>query len=162
MNKGKIIGYIGVVLIIIIIAFLGIRYYLNISSRGKANDNISTEIIKYSNLICNKSVYTDDYLQYNVITMAFDKDTLIWLRDVSVYYYFDYTKYSSAKSKLNATDDEVFSGTYLDDNYTITTTYDGKINDLSNSGWSINTDSYTYDDIIKYYQDEKYSCEEKN
>lgn len=161
MTKGKIIGYIGMVAIIGIIAFLGSKYYTYTKQSGE-DKQPTIEITKYPNLICNKMISSINYSKNNIITVAFDKNNLVWLRDLSVYYYFDNNEYITAKNKLDNTESDIYKSTYQDDNFIITTMYEGEINDLLNSDWSIETDTYTYDNLIKYYQDKEYTCELNN
>ena len=161
MTKGKIIGYIGIVSIIGIIAFLGSKYYMY-TKQSKEDKQPTVEITKYPNLICKKMTASTNYSKNNIITMAFDKDNLVWLRDLSIYYYFDNNEYTIAKNKLNTTKSDIYISTYQDDNFLITTMYEGEINDIQNSDWSIEIDTYTYDNLIKYYQDKEYTCELNN
>lgn len=161
MTKGKIIGYIGIVLIIIISVFLGTKYYLY-TKKSEVDKKPNTEIIKYSNLICNKNDDTDNYSQNNIITIAFDKNNLVWLRDLSAYYYFDNDKYTTAKNELNTTKSGIYKNSYDDDGLIITTIYEGEINDLKNDNWNTDINTYTYDNLIKYYQDKEYTCELNN
>lgn len=161
MTKGKIIGYIGIIAIIGVIAFLGSKYYAYTKQSGE-DKKTTIEITKYPNLICNKMTSSTNYSKNNIITMAFDKNNLVWLRDLSVYYYFDNNEYIIAKNKLNATESDMYQNTYQDDNLIISTMYEGEINDVLNSDWSLGTDTYTYDDLIKYYQDKEYTCEVNN
>lgn len=162
MTKGKIIGYIGIVAIISIIAYLGSKYYTY--TKQEETKQPTTEIIKYPNLICNKMTTSNNYSKNNIITMAFDKDNLAWARDLSIYYYFDNNEYTIAKNKLNIIESDIYISAYQDDNFIITIMYEGEINDLQNSDWSIEIDTYTYtyDNLIKYYQDKEYTCELNN
>ena len=157
MTKGKIIGYIGIVLIIIITVFLGTKYYLYTNKNSEV-DKSSTEIEKYTNLVCSKMVDSDNYSKNSVITMAFDNDNLVWLKDDSYYYYFDKDEYTNAKEELSTTNSIENKYTYYDDNRIINTTYEGEIEELKNSEWSIDVDTYTYDMLSKYYQEEEYTC----
>lgn len=160
MTKGKIIGYIGVVLIIIIIVFLGTKYYLYTNKNSEV-DKGSTEIEKYTNLVCSKMVDNDNYSKNNIVTMAFDKDNLVWLKDVSYYYYFNNDEYMIAKEKLGTTSG-IYKNTYYDDNRIISTIYEDEVDGLKNSEWSIDVDTYTYSSLSKYYQEEEYTCELNN
>ena len=157
MTKGKIIGYIGIVLIIIITVFLGTKYYLYTNKNSEV-DKSSTEIEKYTNLVCSKMVDSDNYSKNSVITMAFDNDNLVWLKDDSYYYYFDKDEYTNAKEELSTTNSIENKYTYYDDNRIINTTYESEIEELKNSEWSIDVDTYTYDMLSKYYQEEEYTC----
>lgn len=161
MTKGKIIGYIGIVAIIGIIAFLGSKYYLY-TKNSEVDKKTNTKIIKYSNLICNKNDDTDNYSQNNIITIAFDKNNLVWLRDLSAYYYFDNDKYTAAKNELNTTESGIYKNSYDDDGLIITTIYEGEINNLKNDNWNTDINTYTYDNLVKYYQDKEYTCELNN
>ncbi len=161
MTKGKIIGYIGIVAIIGIIAFLGSKYYLY-TKNSEVDKKTNTKIIKYSNLICNKNEDADNYSQNNIITIAFDKNNLVWLRDLSAYYYFDNDKYTAAKNELNTTESGIYKNSYDDDGLIITTIYEGEINNLKNDNWNTDINTYTYDNLIKYYQDKEYTCELNN
>ena len=161
MTKGKIIGYIGMVAIIGIIAFLGSKYYTYTKQSGE-DKQPTTEITKYPNLICNKMTSSINYSQNNIITIAFDKNNLVWLRDLSAYYYFDNDKYTTAKNKLNTTESGIYKNSYDDDGLIITTIYEGEINDLKNDNWNTDINTYTYDNLIKYYQDKEYTCELNN
>ena len=160
MTKGKIIGYIGIVLIIIISVFLGTKYYLY-TKKSEVDKKPTTEITKYSNLLCNKMTTSDNYSKNNVITMAFDKNNLVWIRDLSIYYYYNNKAYTTAKNKLNTTESDIYISSY-DDTLVITTRQEGELSDIQNSDWSIETDTYTYDNLIKYYQDKEYTCELNN
>lgn len=160
MTKGKIIGYIGIVLIIIISVFLGTKYYLY-TKNSEVDKKPTTEITKYSNLLCNKMTTSDNYSKNNVITMAFDKNNLVWIRDLSIYYYYNNEAYTTAKNELNTTESDIYISSY-DDTLVITTRQEGELSDIQNSDWSIETDTYTYDNLIKYYQDKEYTCELNN
>lgn len=153
-------SYIGIVLIIIISVFLGTKYYLYI--KDSELDKTTTEITKYPNLVCNKTTNTDNYSKNNIVTMAFNKDSLVWLRDLSAYYYSDIDEYTTAKNELDTTEKNIYTNSFYDDNLTIIIKHEGEINDLQNSDWSIETNTYTYDNLIKYYQDKEYTCELNN
>lgn len=153
-------GYIGIVAIISIITFLGSKYYTY--TKQEETKQPTAEVIKYPNLICTKMTTSTNYSKNNIVTMAFDKDNLAWVRDLSVYYYFDNNEYTIAKNKLNIIESDIYKSAYQDDNFIITIMYEGEINDLQNSDWRIEIDTYTYDNLIKYYQGKEYTCELNN
>lgn len=161
MNKGKVIGYIGLVLILGILIFLGVKYFLSDKEEqfDQEESGMSSEIVKYTKLICNKIINTDDYSNNNIISMRFSGNNLVWVNDLTEYYYHDIDKYTTAKDNLNAENSETHTTFYMDDYLTISSTYEGEIEEVKASGWNIPANSYTYDELNKYFKDNEYSCE---
>lgn len=154
MTKGKIIGYIGITLIIIITVFLGTKYFIQ-TRNNKPTEN--TEIKKYSNLLCNKTISNEYYATINTIKMAFNNQELQWVQDVTIYYYNSEEEYINRKNQIEL-ENTTKKIEYNEDNLVIREIYEGESNEITNN-WSILVPSYDYDTLKNYLIRDSYICE---
>lgn len=157
MKIWRVLGYIGIVIVLSLTIFLIVKYYQSTDKEIEYDEGFSKEIVAYQKLVCSGSTSSDDYTINNTISMSFQENELVWIYDNYDYIYKDRDTYNQNKELLTQ-EESSFKYSYQDDYLIISRLCEGEYDNVLNNCLSI-TDT-NYSTLSEYYKSKGYNCGE--